>query len=37
MLIMLTQKRSFFNRIFDASQTKEISYQRTVPLMALKQ
>ena len=37
MLIMLTHKRGFFNRIFDVSQTKEISYQMTVPLMALKQ
>ena len=35
--MMLTHKRGFFNRIFDASQTKEISYQMIVPLMALKQ
>lgn len=37
MLIMLTQKRGFFNKFFDQSQTKEISYQMTVPLLVLKQ
>lgn len=37
MLIMLTHKRGFFNKILDPSQTQEISYQMTIPLMALKQ
>ncbi len=37
MLIMLTHKRGFFNKFYDPSQTKEISYQMTVPLMVLKQ
>lgn len=35
-LVMLTQKRSFFDKIFHTSQTKEISYQSRVPLMAFK-
>lgn len=37
MLVMLTYKRSFFDKIIHTSQTKEISYQLSVPLMALKQ
>lgn len=36
MLVMLTNKRSFFEKIFTPSQTKEISYQLNVPLMAVK-
>lgn len=36
MLVMLTYKRGFFHKIFHASQTKEISYQLNVPLLALK-
>lgn len=36
MLTMLTNKKSFFEKIFNTSQTKKISYQLNVPLMALK-
>lgn len=36
MLAMLTHKRSSFEKIFNSSKTKEISYQLNVPLMALK-
>ena len=35
-LAMTTRKRSFFKKIFDPSQTKEISYQLNVPLMAIR-
>ena len=35
-LVMLTYKRGFLDKIFHSSQTKEISYQLNVPLMALK-
>ena len=36
MLTMLTHKKSFFEKIFNTSQTKKISNQLNVPLMALK-
>ena len=36
MPIMLTQKRGFFNKVFDPGQTTEISYQLIVLLTALK-
>ncbi|MBI2271417.1 MAG: universal stress protein [Bacteroidetes bacterium] len=35
-LTMLTHKRGFFEKIFNTSQTKEISYKLSVPLMVLK-
>ena len=35
-LTMLTNKKSFFEKIFNPSQTKKISHQLNVPLMALK-
>ncbi len=35
-LAMLTHKRSFFHKMFNPSQTKDLSYQLRVPLMALK-
>lgn len=33
---MLTYKRGFFDKIFHSSQTKEISYNLNIPLLALK-
>jgi nucleotide-binding universal stress UspA family protein len=36
MLVMLTQKRGFFERIFNTSPTKEVSYKLSAPLMVLK-
>jgi Universal stress protein family len=33
---MLTNKRSFFEKIFTTSQTKEMSYQLSIPLLAVK-
>lgn len=36
LLAMLTHKRSSFEKVFNTSKTKEISYQLNVPLMALK-
>lgn len=35
-LAMLTHKRNFFEKIFMASKTKEISHELKIPLMALK-
>ena len=35
-LAMLTRKRGVLEKVFDPSQTKEISYQLRVPLMAVK-
>lgn len=36
MLVMLTHKRSFFEKIFDSGKTTEIAFHPTIPLLALK-
>jgi len=36
LLIMLTAKRSFFDKMFNSSQTKELAYNLNIPLLAIK-
>ena len=36
MLITLTQKKDFFERLFNTSQTKELAYNLKTPLLAMK-
>ena len=37
MLVMLTQKRGFFEKLFNPSKTTELAYNLHVPLLAIKQ
>lgn len=36
MLVMFTRKRTFFDKIFDSSKTKEMAYNVKVPLLSIK-
>lgn len=36
MLVMLTQKRSFFEKLFHYSVAKQMAYHSTIPIMAIK-
>lgn len=35
LLVMLTNKRSFFDKVFNSSQTKELAYNLNIPLLAI--